>query len=55
MEARAGGGPGADWADVLEDGFVEELDEAFHRCKPSVHEAMERRLARHVTEYVELT
>lgn len=43
----------ADWADTLSDGFVDELDAAFHDCTPTATEALKRHLARHTTEYVE--
>jgi len=47
--------PGADWADTLPDSFIDELDAAFHRCTPTVTEALEQHLARHIAEYVEET
>jgi hypothetical protein len=45
--------PTEDWADVLHDDFIDELDAAFDRCTPSVTEALEQHLARHADEYVE--
>ena len=45
--------PGSDWVDVLHDGFIEELDAEFHRCTPTVTEALEQHLADHADEYVE--
>lgn len=45
--------PGADWADALHDSFIDELDHEFHRCTPTVTEALEQHLARHISEYVE--
>ena len=51
--ALAASEPGADWADTLPDGLTDELDAAFHRCMPTVTEALEQHLARHTAEYVE--
>jgi len=45
--------PGTDWADTLDDVFIEELDDAFHQCTPTVTEALEKHLAEHASEYVE--
>ncbi len=49
----SGSEPGADWADALQDSFIDELDDAFHRCTPTITEALERHLARNTDEYVE--
>jgi hypothetical protein len=53
VEALADAEPGADWADALDDSLIDELDAAFHRCTPTVTEALEQHLARHADEYVE--
>lgn len=44
---------GADWTDTLQDSFIDELDAAFHRCTPTVTEALQQHLARHADEYLE--
>jgi Domain of unknown function (DUF4375) len=44
----------ADWSSVVDEGFAEALDGAFHECVPSVAEALDRHLAVHRAEYVEL-
>jgi hypothetical protein len=42
-----------DWADILDDGAIDELDDAFHRCAPTVTKALEQHLERHSDEYLE--
>ena len=42
-----------DWAEVLDESFVDDLDRAFYACTPSVIEALQEHLARYSTEYVE--
>ena len=46
--------PQADWADVLPDGFVEQLDAAFHACSPDVTTGLRAHLEAHKVEYVEV-
>lgn len=53
--ALSAGGPQADWAEVLKDSFIAEIDAAFHDSTPTVAEALERHLAAHSAEYVEQT
>lgn len=45
--------PGSEWVDALHDGFIDELDAEFHRCTPTVTEALERHIGSHADEYVE--
>src|SRR5262245_53860629 len=42
------------WEEILGEEFVEELDEAFEACKPTVTEALQRHLGSHRAAYVEL-
>lgn len=44
---------GGAWDEVLEDGVIEALDDAFHACVPTVHEAFEQHLVRHSGEHIE--
>lgn len=46
--------PGMDWTE-LEDGFTEELDDAYNQCTPTVTEALTQHLTKHRAEYVEWT
>ena len=48
-------GPEADWSDVLEDSFIDELDETFHECAPTLTDGLERHLAAYRDEDVLLT
>lgn len=52
-EALSAAAPGAAWEDALEVGLTGELDAAFHRCTPTVTEALEQHLARRADAYVE--
>src|SRR5262249_40280302 len=62
-EADRRGGAGAalprrgkrEWEDVLGEDFIEELDEAFEACEPSVIDALQRHLEAHRAEYVDVT
>ena len=47
--------PGTDWANALDGDFIEELDDAFHRCTPTATAALEKHLAAYTSEYVEET
>jgi len=47
--------PQSNWEELVEDGFIEELDAAFQTCSPTITEALERHLAAHLDEYVEQT
>jgi len=43
----------ADWSDVLVDEVIEELDDAFHQCTPTITTALEQHLERHSDEYLD--
>lgn len=47
--------PQSDWEEIVEEGFIEELDEAFGACRPTIQQALEQHLAAHHDEYVEQT
>jgi len=47
--------PQSNWEEILEEEFIEELDEAFNTCSPTIAEGLERHLAAHQDEYVEQT
>lgn len=53
LSRAAAAEPGSEWVDALHDGFIDELDAEFHRCTPTVTEALERHLGNHADEYVE--
>jgi hypothetical protein len=44
----------ADWADSLPEELVEELDAAFHSCRPEVITGLKEHLRVHEAEYVEV-
>ena len=48
-------GRNADWAQVLEDSFIDHLDSTFYACKPTITEALEEHLRKYCAEYVEQT
>lgn len=45
--------PQSGWEEIVDDGFIEELDDAFHACEPTILEGLERHLAAHRDEYIE--
>jgi len=53
VAALSASDPEADWMDALQDSFIDELDDEFIRCKPTVTEALEQHLERYKAEYVE--
>lgn len=45
--------PGTAWERLFHDGAIEELDKDFHKCQPTIIQALERHLAAHTDAYVE--
>jgi hypothetical protein len=43
-----------EWNDILPDGFVEELDDAFHACRPDVTTALGQHLRVNESQYVDI-
>ena len=54
VERFSAADPQADWVDVLPEGVVEQLDQAFHGCLPDVTTALAAHLEAYRAEYVEV-